>query len=265
MSEKSYQYQDIRKIVLIVIDSSEGDIMDLGDVIARTRKSVVAICRYRLIDAQTGQYQISFGSGFVVVDDRYVVTAFHNLNGGEPRDPQDRYVAFVVPDNLSQAHHFSIVGFPLELPDVDLAIIELGPCETPGIHIPALPVSFGEHADGAQVVTVGFPAPEVVGISIDEHGNYRGGNFFLKSHANEGMLAAQYMLGPAHMYEFNVGWHHGESGGPVVRMADPLAVITVMQHYRNIRGPHGIVPGPHRGIALSIIQNDLVKFGATIV
>lgn len=239
--------------------------MSLEHAIATTRESTVALFRYRLVNAQTQEYQCSFGSGFVVVADRYVVTAFHNLNGGQPRDPQDRYVAFVVPGNLPQAHHFPVIGFPLERPDVDLAILELGPCATPGIRIPALPVCLGAHMDGSHVVTVGFPAPEVQGVNIDARGTYIGGNFFLKSHANEGILAAQYPLGVAHVYEFNVGWHHGESGGPVVRMADPLAAITVMQHYRKTTAPHGVVPGPRRGCALSAIQNDLARLGATIL
>lgn len=239
--------------------------MSVEQAIATTRSSVVAIFRYRLTNAQTGQYQVGFGSGFFVVADRYVVTAFHVLNGGQPRDPQDRYVAFVVPGNFQQAYHFPVVGFPLERPDVDLAILELGPCSTPALHVPALPVSFGAHTDGAQVLTMGFPAPEVAGLNIDAQGNYLGGNFFLKSHANEGILAAQYPVGAIHVYEFNVGWHHGESGGPVVRLTEPMAAITVMQHYRNTTGPHGVVPGPRRGCALSAIQNDLVRLGATVV
>ena len=239
--------------------------MNFGQAITTVRESLVAIFHYRLLDARTNQYQCSFGSGFVAVADRYVVTAFHNLNGGQPRDPQDRYVAFIVPGNQIRAHHFPIVGFPLERPDVDLAILELGPCATPGMRIPHLSISFQAHTDGDQVLTVGFPAPEVNQVNIDPQGNYRAGNFFLKSHANEGIIAAQYDLGTVHVYEFNVGWHHGESGGPVVRVADPIAAIAVMQHYRNTQGPHGVVPGPRRGHALSAIENELVHLGATIV
>lgn len=240
--------------------------MSLEQGIATTRQSVVAILRYRLTNAGNGQYELGFGSGFVAVADRYVVTAYHNLaSNGQPRNPEDRFVAFVVPGNLQQAYHFPVIGFPLERPDVDLAVIELGPCSEPGINLPPLPVSFGAHADGAHVLTIGFPAPEVQGVNIDAQGNYRGGVFFLKSHANEGIVAAQYLLGQVLVYEFNVGWHHGESGGPVVRLTEPLAAITVMQHYRNTTGPHGVVPGPRRGCALSVIQNDLVRLGATVV
>jgi hypothetical protein len=241
--------------------------MSLDRAIETTRDSVVAVFRYRLVNAQKCEYQVGWGSGFCIVADRYIQTAFHILNAGQPRNPQDRFVVFVVPGNGNSAFHFPVIGFPLERPDVDLAILEIGPCAIKGIHIPALPVSFEEHIDGSHVTTVGFPAPEVMGINIDAQGNYIGGNFFLKSHANEGILAAQYPVAQenSYMYEFNVGWHHGESGGPVVRVSDPIAAITVMQHYRNIKAPHGIEPGPHRGFALSGIQNDLLRLGATIV
>jgi hypothetical protein len=104
-----------------------------------------------------------------------------------------------------------------------------------------------------------------MGVNIDPQGNYRGGQFFLKSHANEGIVSAQYPMGPLHMYEFNVGWHHGESGGPVVRLADPLAAFTIMQQYRNIQSPHGTVAGPHRGCALTSIRTEIEKLGTEIV
>ncbi len=66
------------------------------------------------------------------------------------------------------------------------------------------------------------------------------------------------------MYELNVGWHHGESGGPITTIDDPPTVFSVMQHYRNVQAPQGIVAGPHRGRALEAIQTDLTSFGAKI-
>jgi hypothetical protein len=164
-----------------------------------------------------------------------------------------------------QISNFPVIAFPIERVDLDLAVIEIGPCATQGVHLPAVPVSFTPQADGTRVLTIGFPAPEVVGLNIDPQGNYLGGQFFLKSHANEGIVSAQYLIGPLRVYEFNVGWHHGESGGPVVRLDDPAAAFTVMQQYRNIKSPHGIVAGPHRGCALSALQKDLSRLGATIV
>ncbi len=247
--------------------------MSLCSAIATVRESVVAIFRFREMRPQTtkkgkvqpAQFNVGWGSGFAVVADRYVITAFHVLNGGQPRSPKDKFLAFVVPGNGNPAFHFHVVGFPLERADLDLAVLEIGPCTTQGIHLPALPISFAAQPDGARVLTMGFPAPEVAGINVDAQGTYLGGQFFLKSHANEGIVSAQYPLGPMHVYEFNVGWHHGESGGPVVRLDDPVAVFTVMQQYRNITSPHGIVAGPHRGCSLSAIQHDISHLGATVV
>jgi hypothetical protein len=237
--------------------------MSLISAIATVRESVVAVFRFRVV--QPGQVNGGWGSGFCVVADRYVITAFHVLNGGQPRDPQDKFLVFVVPGNGDPAFHFPVVGFPVERADLDLAVLEIGPCATQGVHIPALPVSFTAQPDGTRVITIGFPEPGIAGLNIDAQGNYRRGQFFLKSHANEGILSAQYLLGTLLMYEFNVGWHNGESGGPVVRLDDSVAAFTVMQEYRNINTPHGIVPGPHRGRALSAIQQDLLGLGATVV
>ena len=72
-------------------------------------------------------------------------------------------------------------------------------------------------------------------------------------------------LAQLQMYEFNVGWHHGESGGPVLRLHDPIAAFTVMQPYRNIESPHGVVAGPHRGYALSAIRQDIERLGAQVL
>ena len=247
--------------------------MDPLAAIPTVRESVVAVFRYRTVRPEStkkgkvhpAQFSVGWGSGFCIVPDRYVVTAFHVLNGGQPRSPTDRLLAFVVPGNGDPAYQFPVTGFPLERPDLDLAILEIDPCITPGIHLPAVPVSFAAQRDGTRVLTLGFPAPEIAGLNIDTQSNFRGGQFFLKSHANEGILSAQYALGQVHVYEFNVGWHHGESGGPVLRLDDPIAAFTIMQQYRNINSPHGTVAGPHRGCALSAIRSDIERLGARVV
>jgi hypothetical protein len=210
------------------------------------------------------KFSLGWGSGACVVPDKYVLTAFHVLNGGQPRDPRDKFLVFVVPGNGPAAYHFPVVGFPLERSDLDLAVLELGASASPSVRLPALPVSFTAQPDGARVLTLGFPAPEVSGVSIDPQGNYLGGQFFLKSHANEGIVAAQYLIGQARLYEFNVGWHHGESGGPVVAVEGTPAVFTIMQHYRNVTSPHGVVAGPRRGWSLAEIQQDLLNLGVVV-
>jgi hypothetical protein len=247
--------------------------MDPIDARPIVREAVVAIFRYRTVQPQKiekgkkrpAQFKVGWGSGFCIVPDRYIVTAFHVLNDGKPRNQSDRFIAFIVPANGNSAYHFPVIGFPLETPDADLAILEIGSCATVGIYLPAIPISFVTPQDGSRVLTMGFPAPQIRGLNVDPQGNYRGGQFFLKSHANEGILAAQYQIGQLHVYEFNVGWHHGESGGPVVRMDGPISAFTIMQQYRNIQSPHGIVAGPHRGLALSAIRSELEQLGATAV
>lgn len=249
-------------------------VLDLTTAIPLVRESVVAVFRYQQTrpaavkkggKVRPAQFRGGWGSGLCVVANRYVVTAYHVLNEGKPRDPNDHFVVLAVPGNGDSAFHFPVIGFPLERQDCDLAILEIGPPAIAGINVPAFPVSFAPLMDGSRVLTVGFPAPEITGVNIDAAGVFHGGQFFLKSHANEGIVSGQYPISGLHAYEFNVGWHVGESGGPVVRLADPVAAVTLMQHYRNVNTPHGIMPGPHRGCALTQIQTDLVRLGATVV
>lgn len=246
---------------------------ELVEAIPKVRASVVAVLRIHVARPATveegvekpAQLDCTFGSAFCVLDDRYLVTAHHVLGGGETHDPADRFYAFAVPGNGGPAFHFPVTGFPVERQDLDLAVLEIGPCATPGVHLPSLPVSFGAFPDGTSVVTVGYPSPEIACINIDPDLVYRGGQFFLKSHANEGIVAAQYEWGESSMYEVNVGWHHGESGGPIASATASPVVFSLMQHYRNVQSPHGVVAGPHRGIALSCIAGELAALGVVAV
>lgn len=247
---------------------------DLRAVIPVFRESVAAILRLHTVKPETvkkGKVTPAriggalVGSGFCVVEDRYLLTAYHILNNGQQRDPNDKFYAFIVPQNGDPAYHFPVISFPIERRDVDMVALEIGPCATAGVRIPALPVSFAQEADGNHVVTIGFPAPEIAALNLDRQGNYLGGQFFLKSHANEGIVSANYVIGRTRLYELNVGWHHGESGGPIICLKDPPAAFSLMQHYRNIKSPHGVVAGPHRGHALSTIQQELMTLGVTSV
>jgi hypothetical protein len=183
------------------------------------------------------------------------------LNNGQARNVQDKFYALVVPGNGNPFFFFPVIAFPLEKPDLDLAVLEIGPCADPSVHLPALPMSFTPQPDGTRVVTVGFPAPQIAGLNVDAQGNFLGGQFFLKSHANEGIVSAQYVEGTMPFYELNVGWHHGESGGPIAALTEQPAVFSMMQQYRNVQGPHGMLPGPHRGRPLSAIQRELEGLG----
>lgn len=212
------------------------------------------------------EFRLAFvGSAWYIVPSRLLLTAHHILNEGKPRDPKDLFYAFTVPGNGERAYHFPVTGFPLEDSNHDIAVLEVGPPAVTGQQIPSAPITFSRPPDGSRVFTFGFPAPEIKGANLDQDGRFLGGGrFFLKGHCNEGILAAQYQLDDTWFYEFNVGWHHGESGGPVL-LTDPVAAFAIMQHYRNVQTPHGIFPGPHRGRSLDCVKEHLLDLGAIVV
>jgi S1-C subfamily serine protease len=259
-------------------EGSCRNLMDPARAIAGVRDSICAIMRIheetrapRKAEGKgqpsSSQFGVSFaGTGWCIFADRYVVTAHHVLNDMKARLPKDKFVVFTVPGNGDKAYHFPVKGFVVEDASSDLAILELGPAATPGQHIPAVPVTFARPPDGSRVVTFGFPAPVIQKVSLDRNGDYvaGGSNFLLKGHANEGIVAAQYDFGPDWAFEFNVAWHHGESGGPIF-LQQPLAAFAVMQLYRNVKSPHGVVAGPHVGRSLAAIQGQLASCGATVV
>ena len=74
---------------------------------------------------------------------------------------------------------------------------------------------------------------------------------------------AHYDLGPLPIYELNVTWHNGESGGPIVALGDSPAAFSLMQQYRNVQTPLGVMPGPRRGVALSAVRADLAGLGVS--
>jgi len=204
----------------LIVTRRTGDKVDLGEAIRQVRESTVAVIRIRETGRKSQgknkpmaiEYKVSFGSGFCVFGDKYVITAFHNLNEGKAPTEKDRHYILTVPENGNPAFHFPVIATPLLREDLDIAVLEVGPCVTDGIGLTPLAVTTRPQGDGTRVVTVGFPAPELHSLSMDPQGNYVGGDFFLKSHANEGIVAARYDLGALPVYELNVAWHHGESG-----------------------------------------------------
>lgn len=248
---------------------------NLNSKITTLRDSVVAILGLTQVSPPTtptsgkptpASYSVQWGSGFCVVDNKYIVTANHVLQeNNNARNPKTKFYAFIVPKNGNLAFYYPITTFTLERKDIDMAILELGPCSDPKQNLPASPVTFSTPSDGSKVLTVGFPSPEVHAINADINGNYKGGNFLLKSYVNEGIVAAQYNLGIHPAIEFNVAWNNGESGGPIATQDDKPAIFSLMQHYRNVQTPHGIQPGPRRGLSLILLKSDLNSIGATIV
>lgn len=245
---------------------------DLVESIAQIRDSVVAVLRIHRVstggDAKLGatppQFQIAIvGTAWCIVENRLLLTAHHVLNGGQPRDPSDRFFIFAVPQNGPVAYHIPVTAFPLEAPESDMAALEIAPPAAGVPRIPAIAVTFETQPDGQRVLTYGFPSPTIAKASVDANGNWLGGELFLKGHANEGIIAGQFGINNQLIYELNVGWHHGESGGPIIRVA-PAAAFSMMQRYRNIQTPHGTVAGPHQGTSLSVIERALRDLGAAV-
>lgn len=163
---------------------------------------------------------------FCVVDNKYVVTANHVLlENNKARNPKTKFYAFIVPQNGNTAFYYPITAFTLERKDIDMSNLELGTCSDPKQNLPASPITLSTPSDSSKVMTIGFPSPEVHGIIADNNGNYKSGNFLLKSYANEGIVAAQYNLGKLPAIEFNVAWNNGEGRGPIATQDDEPAIF----------------------------------------
>src|SRR4051812_3317326 len=245
---------------------------DFTAAIARIRDSVAAVMKITkeipAADAAEGAlptFGVAFvGTAWCVVRDRYFVTAHHVFNNNQPRNPNDRFALFFVPGNGLMGFHTPVTGFPYDDAENDMAVIEISAPPNGVANVPALPISFGRPPDGARVLTYGFPSPVITAATVDVQGNWGGGQLLLKSHANEGIVAGQYEQGEAHIFELNVGWHHGESGGPIVRMM-PVAAFALMQSYRGIQSPNGVYAGPHQGRSINAIRAALESIGASVI
>ena len=237
--------------------------MPFTKAINSVRNSVCAVLKIH--PTGPNQFQAAIvGTAWCIVDNRFLVTANHIFNNTQPRDTNDRFFVFSVQNNGDNAFHVPVISLPLEDPVNDMAIIEIDTSINQNFTVNSVAITFRPHQDGERVLTIGFPAPAIVNAQIDPNLNWIGGNLFLKSHANEGILSAQYDLNNQLFYELNVGWYQGESGGPIFSMK-PLAAFSIMQQYRNVNTPHGVVPGPHQGRSLQLIENSLIQVGANII
>lgn len=235
--------------------------------IAGVRDAVCALLR--ITPAQVvGQFQLGIvGTTWCVATPGAFVTAYHVLNGGSPRDPSHKYYVLRAPGNGHVLQHWPVVGFHLEDSARDLAILDAPLPPQASFTVPAIPVGLTPPPDGTPVLTYGCPAPVVTGASLTPQGDLTTIQTVLFTHGNTGIVAAQYPAPPLTdtIFEFSVAWHHGESGGPVLQLEPQVAAFAVMQHYRNIQGPHGTMAGPRRGLGLTAIQPMLAGVGATFV
>lgn len=238
---------------------------DLISAIDGVRDSVAAVMKISP-NSVASTFNVAFvGTAWCVVESRCFVTAHHIFNEGKPRNKEDQFLLFFVPNNGPKAFHTPVAGFILEDSANDMAVVEIKALPASLPRVPAIPVSFKHQPDGTNVLTYGFPSPVIASASVDAKGNWTGGQLMLKSHANEGIVAGQYhdRAGPL-VYELNVGWHHGESGGPVCQL-EPLAAFAVMQSYRRIQSAHNVFAGPHQGRSLNVIRDTFQSIGALII
>jgi len=272
MSEKDHYFTHIRDSLsaALRVRSLAGP-SGLVKPFARIRNSVCAVLKISRSADQSGlqpdqvRWDMSIaGTAWCIVPNRYLVTAYHVFNRGQARNPGDKFSIFIVPGNGPRVYNTAVIGFPVERPDVDMTVIEISPPKDSPPNIPSMNVTFDRIKDGERVLTYGFPAPQIFQGNVDINGSWRGGNLLLLANANEGVVAGQFEFNSLVTYELNVGWHHGESGGPIIRLKSGAA-FSIMQRYRNIQTQHGIMAGPHQGNALSAIEGDLRALGARII
>lgn len=235
--------------------------------IARVRDSVAAIVRVNRTGTTDSAGNAVFGikivgTAFCVVANRMFVTANHVFNDTKPRDPQDTFYMIAAPNNGSKLFWFPVTTFVMEDANLDIAVIEAP--VVPGIAMKRLLVTFTHQPDGTPVLTYGCPAPVIASAAVDAQGRLTQAQTHLFTHANCGIVSASYDAAGAWLYEFNVGWHHGESGGPVCAY-EPFAVFALMQGYRKVQTPDATIPGPHLGKSLSAIEKNLRAIGANVV
>lgn len=124
--------------------------MDIVQLIAARRDAVCAVMRIHQTKPERvkgskvkpAEFQVSFvGTAFGIAHNKRVVTAYHVLNNGQPRDPKDKFFLFVVPANGPKAYQLPVVGYPLERADLDFAVLEHGPCPLGNYEVHATPIS----------------------------------------------------------------------------------------------------------------------------
>lgn len=120
---------------------------DLIRSITSIRNSVCAILRIRRETQNTFQLHI-VGTAWCIVPRQILVTAFHILNNGQPRNPNDNFFAFFVPNNGPRARHTPVVNFLLEDANADMAILAINSDPLQALQIPAVPITFESVPDG---------------------------------------------------------------------------------------------------------------------
>jgi hypothetical protein len=232
------------------------------EAVARARDAICAVVRVRRDEKAGGTRVDVSGTAWAAGTPVTFVTARHVVT---PRpDDQRLYVARRTSPASTALELWPVEEIALEHDDLDVAVLRV-PAST--VRTP-LPLALDHVEDGTRVLTFGCPSARIQDAVVSPRGELRGANAFLAPFANEGIVAGHYdvwtedspprHLGP--LYEFNVSWLNGESGGAVIRV-EPFGAFAVMQSYRKIPTPLGDVPGPRRGFGLAHLGDGLRALG----
>lgn len=229
--------------------------------VARARDAICAVVRLRRDDAGAVRVDVS-GTAWAAGSPTTFVTAKHVVN---PRPEGQRwYVVRRTSPASTALEIWPVEEILVEDDDLDVAILRV-PAST--VRSP-LPLLLDHVEDGTRVLTYGCPSARIQDGVVTARGELRSAHAFLAPFANEGIVSGHYDVSteespPRHLgplYEFNVSWLNGESGGAVIRV-EPFGAFAVMQSYRKIPTPIGDVPGPRRGFGLAALGERLRALG----
>jgi hypothetical protein len=233
----------------------------LVEAVARARDAVCAVVRVRGDAAGGARVDVS-GTAWAAGNPSTFVTASHVVN---PRPPGQRwYVVRRTSPSSTALEIWPVAEIALEDAELDVAVLRV-----PASRVSApLPLLLDHVDDGTRVLTLGCPSARIQDAVVSPRGELLSAQAFLAPFANEGIVSGHYDVStedatPRHLgplYEFNVSWLNGESGGAVIRV-EPLGAFAVMQSYRKIPTPLGDVPGPRRGFGLGSLAAGLRALG----
>lgn len=231
------------------------------EAVARARDAICAVVRVRRDEAGAVHLDVS-GSAWAAGTPATFVTARHVVT---PRPAGQRwYLARRTSPASTALELWPVEEIALEDADLDVAVLR-APAST--VRAP-LPLLLDPVEDGTRVLTFGCPSARIQDAVVSPRGELRSAHAFLAPFANEGIVSGHYDVStedspPRHLgplYEFNVSWLNGESGGAVIRV-EPFGAFAVMQSYRKIPTPIGDVPGPRRGFGLAHLGERLRALG----
>ena len=231
------------------------------EAVARARDAICAVARVRPRPGERPKLEVT-GTAWAAGTRTTFVTASHVVN---PRSAGDRLYILRRVDAASMVLHvWAVTEILLDDADVDVAVLR-----APGAAVEhPIPILVDPVPDGTQVLTFGCPSAKLQDAVLSPSGELLKARAFLAPFANEGIVSGHYEVSTeddpprqvGRLYEFNVSWLNGESGGAVIRV-EPFGAFAVMQSYRRIPTPVGDVPGPRRGFALATVAPQLRSLG----